>query len=212
MIQHVVKARWVTVVRRIPEMIAANLPLLFVLGLPIALGPIFGYYGLFHWADPSLLDPNDPHFDALIAGKAGYLDPLFFLVRYVVYGLIFSFFARQVYSLSLRQDVEPNPQNTLDPPEILGHRHPARGRLHGVSRLRLSDEPGPALVLDHVRRLFLRGRLARQPRAHLVSRDDVPEDGPATARDHRGALPRPRQAGRSASRCSGRTSPSASTS
>ena len=113
MIQHVVKARWVTVVRRIPEMIAANLPLLFVLGLPLAASPFFTY-SLFHWADPSLLDPNDSHYDALIAGKAGYLNPPFFFVRYVIYGLIFSYFSRKVYSLSLRQDVEPNPQNTLD--------------------------------------------------------------------------------------------------
>ena len=113
MIQHVVKARWVTVVRRIPEMLAANLPLLFVLGLPLAVSPFFTY-SLYHWADPSLYIPSDPHYDALVAGKEAYLNAPFFLIRYVVYGLIFSFFANKVYSLSLRQDVEPNPQNTLD--------------------------------------------------------------------------------------------------
>ncbi|MEM9996855.1 MAG: hypothetical protein AAF809_04070 [Bacteroidota bacterium] len=120
MINHVVKARWMIVLRRIAESIAMSFPMLFVAGLPIILSPFISY-DLYHWADPTLYDPADSHFDTIIAGKAGYFygpmdpashAPVFFALRYVVYFGVFILLSRKLYSLSIQNDTQPSAENT----------------------------------------------------------------------------------------------------
>ncbi|MEM1115824.1 MAG: hypothetical protein AAF845_04305 [Bacteroidota bacterium] len=110
MIQHITKARWSTTIRRIPEALAASFPLLAVLGIPVLLG----MHDLFHWTHAELFDPESPYYDYLVAGKAPYLNVPFFLVRYVLYFVAFSYVGHKLYSLSVRNDANPDPQNTLD--------------------------------------------------------------------------------------------------
>lgn len=116
MIQHITKARWGTALRRIPETIAMNLPLLALAGLPVLLGT----YDLFHWSHADLYQPGD-HYDAILAGKAGYFFwplaagtvPVFFYLRYVVYFAIWSTLAVRLYRLSVTSDTRPNAEITL---------------------------------------------------------------------------------------------------
>ncbi len=116
MIQHITKARWSTTLRRIPEAIAANLPLLALAGLPI----LFGTHSLYHWSHAELYQPG-PEFDPVLSGKAGYFFfpfaagtfPLFFVLRYVVYFVVWSVIARKLYTLSVQSDTAPSPETTL---------------------------------------------------------------------------------------------------
>ena len=66
LIQHLTKARWSVVVRRMAESLAWGAPLLLVTSIPI----FFGIHDLYHWSheDVALHDP-------IIAGKTVYLNP-----------------------------------------------------------------------------------------------------------------------------------------
>ena len=109
MIQHLTKARWSTTIRRIPEAIAANFPLLALAGIPILLG----MHELFHWTHADLYVPGTEHYDPILAGKRPYLNVPFFLGRYALYFVLWSLVARKLYTLSVGNDTAPNPENTL---------------------------------------------------------------------------------------------------
>ncbi len=102
-IQHLTKARWSVVIRRIPEVLLWSFPLLALLSIPI----IFGMHDLYHWTHHDLIDPASENFDPIIAGKAGYLNTPFFLVRMVFYFAVWTFISFKLYTLSLKQDVNP---------------------------------------------------------------------------------------------------------
>jgi hypothetical protein len=117
MIQHLAKARWSTTLRRIPETIAANFPLLALAGLPV----LFGMHDLFHWSHAELYIPGDSHYDPILVGKAPYFFwplpagafPAFFVARYVLFFAVWSYLGQRVYKLSVRNDTHPSPDNTI---------------------------------------------------------------------------------------------------
>jgi hypothetical protein len=109
LIQHLTRARWSVVIRRIPEALAWSFPLLAVLGIPL----LFGLGDLYHWTHHELIDPADPAYDPVIAGKAGYLNVPFFLARMAFYFLVWSYLAWRLYTGSLRQDVDGDPAHTV---------------------------------------------------------------------------------------------------
>jgi hypothetical protein len=81
-IQYVAWAGWSTVILRVPLAFGAFLPVGGVLLVALFL---VGGHDLFHWTHHYLYDINDPHYDPIIAGKAGYLNTPFFLARMVVF-------------------------------------------------------------------------------------------------------------------------------
>ncbi len=95
MIQHLTKARWSTTVRRIPEAIAANFPLLALAGIPILLG----MHDLFHWTHADLYVVGSETYDPILAGKQAYLNIPFYIARYVLYFVIWSVVGGKLYSL-----------------------------------------------------------------------------------------------------------------
>ena len=109
MIQHLTKARWSTTIRRIPEAIAANFPLLAFAGIPVLLG----MHELFHWTHADLYIVGSETYDPILAGKRGYLNVPFYLFRYVLYFTIWSTVAGMLYKLSVRNDTEPSAENTV---------------------------------------------------------------------------------------------------
>jgi hypothetical protein len=98
-LQHLVNARWSIVVRRVGEVFAANMPLLAVLALPIVVPVLLGNTAIYEWADKSKVQS-----DELLAHKAGYLNPIFFLIRMVFYFGFWSILARYYLNSSRRQD------------------------------------------------------------------------------------------------------------
>ena len=103
-VQHLTNARWSVVVRRLSEALTWAFPFLALLGIPI----ILGMHDLYHWTHEELLDPNDSHYDPLIAGKTPYLNTPFFIGRLVFYFAVWTFVSYRLYTLSIRQDVKPD--------------------------------------------------------------------------------------------------------
>jgi hypothetical protein len=104
MINHITRASWSVVVRRITETTIWWIPMLAILSIPIFIG-IHELYG--HWTNPRLFDPNDPYYDPLVAGKQAYLNIPFFVIRVLIYFGAWTLIAYKLYSLSIRQDVDP---------------------------------------------------------------------------------------------------------
>ncbi len=77
MMSHVTGAKWFVVLRRITEMVAATLPLLAVLFIPI----LFGLRELYPWISPNSLDAAAR---GRILQKHAYLNVPYFVVRAVV--------------------------------------------------------------------------------------------------------------------------------
>lgn len=107
LIQHLTRAGWSVVVRRLAEAIAANAGVMAVLGAVLAVLMLRGKSPLFEWANPAVV-AQEP---ALIR-KAPYLNPTFFAVRSL---LCFGFWWAAgwwFFRTSVRQDESGDPKVT----------------------------------------------------------------------------------------------------
>jgi len=77
---------------------------LALLSIPI----LIGMHDLYHWTHHDLVDPTSPLYDAVLAGKASYLNVPFFLIRLAVYFVMWTLISHRLYTLSVRQDVNPD--------------------------------------------------------------------------------------------------------
>jgi len=98
-IQHLTNAHWSVVVRRVAEIIAANMPLLALLSLPVIVPMLMGRSEIFEWTDPAKVATS-----AKMTHQAGYLNIKFFLVRWVVYFGAWVFLSRYFLKQSTAQD------------------------------------------------------------------------------------------------------------
>ena len=98
-LQNLVNARWSVAIRRVGELFAANMPLLGILSLPLVVPVVMGNGVLYVWADKAQRAS-----DHLLAHKAGYLNPTFFLVRMVGYFAFWTWLSRFYLTSSRRQD------------------------------------------------------------------------------------------------------------
>ena len=100
-VQYVAEVGWSAVVKRPLEAMGQSLP---VAGGIMILIILFGGHHLYHWMDDGITDPASPNYDAIIAGKSGFLNPVFFWIRVVLYFVIWSYFARTFRANSLKID------------------------------------------------------------------------------------------------------------
>ncbi len=105
LIQHLTKARWSVVVRRIAEALTWGFPLLAILSIPI----LIGMHDLYHWTHADVMDPADSHYDPILAAKEPYLNTPFFLVRVAAYFVIWIGLSLLLYRASIRQDLDADP-------------------------------------------------------------------------------------------------------
>jgi hypothetical protein len=98
MLHHLTGSVWSVVFRRIAEALSSTLPLMALLFVPVALG----IHNLYEWSHPEALS------DPILAKKAGFLNPTFFIIRAVIYLGGWSFLAWKLRSLSLQQDENPH--------------------------------------------------------------------------------------------------------
>lgn len=94
MLHHLTRGAWGLVVRRVFEATTATLPVLAVLFLPLLLG----LGELYPWARPEAAT------DELIRHKAGYLNPVAFAVRSLLYLAVWTTLAWVLTGMSTRQD------------------------------------------------------------------------------------------------------------
>jgi hypothetical protein len=107
-LQHLTRAGWSVVVRRLSENMAATLPLLGILFLPVAVLLLAGGTELYAWNDP--VKVRD---DSLLQGKTPYLNAGFFVVRAGLYFAVWSGLALFYRRLSIQQDATRDPRLTL---------------------------------------------------------------------------------------------------
>jgi hypothetical protein len=103
-IQHVTRASWSVVVRRLAENIAAVLPLFVVLFVPIVL--LAGR--IFPWVHGSPEIPAE-----LLAHKRAYLNLPFFIARWALYFTVWGWLGVSLWRRSRRQDQSGDPKLTL---------------------------------------------------------------------------------------------------
>jgi len=103
MLQHVTRAGWSVVVRRVAEATATNVWLMVILAIPI----VMGIEHLYKWAKPGIAE-----YDPLIAAKIGFLNEGFFITRLVIYFAVWSILAWFFYSTSVKQDASGDPALT----------------------------------------------------------------------------------------------------
>ncbi len=95
MLHHLTRGAWGLVMRRVLEAAARTLPALALLFLPLA----FGLRSLYLWARPDVVAA-----DHLLQAKAAYLNVPFFLLRALLYFLLWGGAAFILSRLSRRQD------------------------------------------------------------------------------------------------------------
>jgi len=107
LLHHLVRGRWATVVRRIAEAVAGAMPIVFIAGLGFIIPLLAGYQDLYYWAHSDARDiAIQPH----MHHKLGWLDPTFFSIRFIVYGVIFSAMAAYFAKKSRQQDDSGDPK------------------------------------------------------------------------------------------------------
>jgi hypothetical protein len=102
-LQYVSEAGWAVGFIRVPQAMSGFLKYGCAILLLIF---IFGHDTLYHWTHKELYDPASPEFDKIMAGKAGFLNMPFFIVRLVLYGLIWAGFAYMIRKNSVMEDAE----------------------------------------------------------------------------------------------------------
>tara|TARA_B110000438_G_scaffold3633_1_gene3642 strand:+ start:3642 stop:4883 length:1242 start_codon:yes stop_codon:yes gene_type:complete len=122
-LQYIAEAGWSTVIKRVPEAIMTFLPYTCALIIFIVIAGVFHFNHIYHWLEGfqfkltdnfpfydfikvGLLDPTDSHFDKIIAGKVAYLNPTFFLVRSIIYVVVWIYCAKRLRDISLQGDLE----------------------------------------------------------------------------------------------------------
>ena len=104
---HLIRQRWSTVVRRLAESMTLSFPIIFVAGLAFIIPLLAGYTDLYYWNHPdahnAALNPHMQH-------KLGWLSPVGFSLRYVIYGAIYSGLAFYFAKKSRQQDDSGDPK------------------------------------------------------------------------------------------------------
>ena len=104
-LQHLTNAKWSVVVRRVAEIIAANMPILSGLALIAILPLVTGNSELYVWTHAEKV-----HASHALTHKSGYLNLSFFLVRCVVYFAFWSLLSRHYLKQSMSQDSSGDPK------------------------------------------------------------------------------------------------------
>ncbi|MEQ9261789.1 MAG: quinol:cytochrome C oxidoreductase [Owenweeksia sp.] len=109
-IQYAAQAGWAIVVTRVMEAMSQFLiiPVLIMIVL-IAFGLSHSHY-LWHWMQEGIMTPGSENYDEIIAGKEGYLNGPFYMIRTVVYliGWVGAALLLRKMSKSLETTNDPN--------------------------------------------------------------------------------------------------------
>jgi hypothetical protein len=92
MFHHITKSKWGVVVRRIPETFGANIWIWAVFIIPILLG----IHNLYHWSHEDVVAV-----DKILKAKAAYLNTPFFIIRQVIYFVIWGYVGHKLYKASV---------------------------------------------------------------------------------------------------------------
>ncbi len=95
LLMYLTRAGWGVVIKRVPEHIMSLLPIFALLFIPL----IFGLDFIFEW-----LDADHIKHDPLIQQKLPYLNLPFFIIRNIIYFIVFSLVSSYYWKNSIQQD------------------------------------------------------------------------------------------------------------
>lgn len=99
-------AGWNSVVRRVWEAMSQFMWVGLILMGVLVLGVWGHFHHLYHWnsTDINITDPEAPHYDRVLAGKKGFLNPIWYTVGTVGFLLIWYYWAKNLRQASVDQD------------------------------------------------------------------------------------------------------------
>ena len=103
-IQNAAHAGWSIIILRVMEAIASFIPWAGAIIIIIMILNVTHLGHLFHWMDPEMTTPGDPHFDPILFEKKRFLNIPFYVFRTLFYVLGASFFVWKLKSLSKKVD------------------------------------------------------------------------------------------------------------
>lgn len=99
-------AGWYVTFKRVWESFSMFLIIGLVLMSILALGVFFDWHHIYHWADESLLDPSNEHYDPILAGKSSFLNKYWYTFGTIIFIGVWYFILRRIRTLSLQEDKE----------------------------------------------------------------------------------------------------------
>lgn len=105
LMQHISRAGWSVALRRIPETLMQNVPLMIVFFIPV----LIGAHDLYHWTHL-----EDVAKDHLLQIKYPYLNMTFFTIRAAIFFGAWVWIARKFYNASIAQDESADGTLTLN--------------------------------------------------------------------------------------------------
>jgi hypothetical protein len=103
-LQYVSEMSWGVTTQRIFQAMMSFMPFSAVALLLVFLGGTMHWNHIYHWMAEGVTDPSSEHYDAIIAGKSGYLNQAFFWGRTIVYFLVWMYFANWFRKKSIEED------------------------------------------------------------------------------------------------------------
>jgi hypothetical protein len=104
-LQYATETGWYASVKRVIEAVEGFLPYgMGILGLVLLTLTFMDGAHIYSWMDPEMTNPKSHHYDEIIAGKAPYLNKLFFWIRTLAYFGVYFIFLRGFRMRSLEED------------------------------------------------------------------------------------------------------------
>lgn len=97
-------AGWNAVVKRIWEAMSQFMWVGIILMAVLVAGVWGHFHHLYHWNTPGISDPANPIYDRIIAGKSGFLNPVWYTVGTVGFLAIWYYWAKNLRQASVDQD------------------------------------------------------------------------------------------------------------
>lgn len=113
-VQYAAQVGWSAVVLRVMEAMSSFLwvPMVIMLILIITGMMHVGGNHIWHWMAEGIMDPASEHYDEIIAGKEGYLNNPFFIIRTLVYFIGWVGAAMLLKKMSMRMEKGNDPAGT----------------------------------------------------------------------------------------------------
>ena len=98
---YVAQAGWSVSIKRVAEAQGGFLKF-GMIGLILIF--IFGHHDIYSWTHAEFYDPNSPEYDHILAGKSGFLNVPFYVIRLIAYSIIWVGFTYVLRRHSLQED------------------------------------------------------------------------------------------------------------
>ncbi|MGB0402770.1 MAG: quinol:cytochrome C oxidoreductase [Salibacteraceae bacterium] len=104
-VNYAAESGWWVSIKRVLESIGSYMPVGAIVLFLVFIAGVLHQHHLWHWMDPAVMDPSSEHYDEIIAGKQGYLNPIFMAVRQLLIFGVWIWFWKRFRTRSLEEDL-----------------------------------------------------------------------------------------------------------